>query len=94
MLPIKESLALTAEDSLLCDGLPPGHTPPSHIGQFTQRLIDDALGTQHSWLQKDPLETEVEELRQFAGMSGVEVQGEVGLPPQLPLSLVGKYLIV
>jgi len=32
-------------------------------------------------------------LRQFAGMSGVEVQAEVGLPPQSPLSLIDRYLI-
>lgn len=84
MPPIEELLALTGEDSLLRDGLPPGHTPPSHIGQFTQRLLDDALGTQLSWLQKDPLETE-EEPRQFPGMSGVELQAEVSLPLQSPL---------
>jgi hypothetical protein len=91
--PTIELLALTAEDSLLCDGLPSGNTPPSHIGQFTQSLMDNALGTQFSWLQKDPPETDEGELRQFAGMSGYEMQAEVGLSPQSPLSLVEQYLI-
>jgi len=71
MPPIEELLALAGEESLLQDGFPPVNTPASHIGQFTQRLIDDALGTQLSWLQKDPPETG-EELRLLPGMSRVE----------------------
>ena len=76
MPPIEELLALAGEESLLRDGFPPVNTPASHIGQFTQRLIDDALGTQLSWLQKDPPETG-EELRLLPGMSGVETQSGV-----------------
>ena len=76
MPPIEELLALAREESLLRDGFPPVNTPASHIGQFTQWLIDDALGTQLSWLQKDPPETG-EELRLLSGMSGVETQSGV-----------------
>jgi len=57
MPPLEELLARTGEESLLRDGFPPPATPPPHVGQFIQRLIDDTLGTQLSWLQQGPPET-------------------------------------
>jgi len=52
MPPLEELLARTGEESLLRNGFPPPSTPPSHVGQFIQRLIDDALGTELSWLEQ------------------------------------------
>jgi len=74
MPPLEELLARTGEESLLRDGLPPPATPPPHVGQFIQRLIDDTLGTQLSWLQQGPPETGG---GLYPGMSGVEAQAEV-----------------